>query len=79
MGATEAPKLGFESDIKPMFREKDRDAMRRAFDLWSYSDVVANADAIAERLSQGTMPCDGAWPNERVERFQRWVEEGSPE
>jgi len=79
MGATEAPKLGFEADIKPLFRDKDRDAMRRAFDLWSYGDVVAHAGPIAERLSQGTMPCDGAWPKERVERFQRWVEEGTPE
>ena len=43
MGATEAPKLGFEADIKPLFRDKDRDAMRRAFDLWSYGDVVAHA------------------------------------
>ena len=79
MGATEAPKLGFEADIKPLFRDKDRDAMRRAVDLWSDGDVVAHARPIAERLSQGPMPCDGAWPKERVERFQRWVEEGTPE
>ena len=26
----------------------------------------------------GTMPCDGAWPAERVEVFERWVEAGSP-
>ena len=51
--------------------------MRRAFDLWSYADVVAHADAIAQRLSEGTMPCDGAWPQDHVERFRRWIEEGS--
>jgi hypothetical protein len=73
---TEPPKLGFESDIKPLFRDKDREAMRRAFDLWSYADVVAQADAIAERLRDGTMPCDGAWPADDVERFRRWIEEG---
>lgn len=25
----------FEDDIKPLFRERDRDSMRFAFDLWS--------------------------------------------
>jgi hypothetical protein len=77
VGTAQPPKLGFEADIKPLFREKDRDAMRRAFDLWSYADVVAHADAIAHRLTEGTMPCDGAWPKDDVERFQRWIEEGS--
>jgi hypothetical protein len=51
--------------------------MRRAFDLWAYSDVVAHADAIAQQVSAGTMPCDGAWPKERVELFERWVSEGT--
>jgi hypothetical protein len=77
MGTAQSGTLGFESDIKPMFRESDREAMARAFDLWSYSDVVAHADAIADRLSDGTMPCDGAWPDGQVQRFRRWIEEGS--
>jgi hypothetical protein len=79
VGTAESPKLGFESDIKPLFREKDRQAMRRAFDLWSYSDVVAHGDAIADRLSAGTMPCDGAWPKENVERFKDWMAQGEAE
>ena len=78
MGTAEPPTLGFEADIKPLFREKDRQAMRRAFDLWSYTDVVANANAIAAQLSAGTMPCDGAWPKDNVERFQDWIEQGTP-
>jgi len=69
--------VGFEADIKPLFREKDRDSMRRAFDLWSYDDVSAHADAIGARLSDGTMPCDGAWPADRVDTFQRWIAGGS--
>ena len=77
METSGSSKLGFETDIKPLFRDKDRDAMRRAFDLWSYTDVVAHAGAIAQRLSNGTMPCDGAWPSEQVERFQRWIDEGA--
>lgn len=69
--------LSFEHDVRPMFREKDRDSMLKALDLWSYSDVQAHQDAILERLSNGTMPCDGAWPPERVTVFQRWIASGS--
>ena len=42
-----AASLSFASDIKPLFREKDRTAMQRAFDLWSYDDVVANGQDVA--------------------------------
>ena len=56
--------ISFEADIKPLFREKDRNSMRSAFDLWSYDDVSANAQAILARVKAGTMPCDGAWPPE---------------
>jgi len=74
-GAT-AP-LSFERDIRPLFREKDRDSMLKAFDLWSHDDVVTHQDPIAAQLAQGTMPCDGAWPSERLAEFQRWIAEGS--
>jgi hypothetical protein len=76
MGTADSSTVGFETDIKPLFREKDRDAMRGAFDLWSYEDVVTHADAIAAQLGEGTMPCDGAWPEEQVDRFRRWIQEG---
>ena len=69
--------LSFERDVRPMFREKDRDSMRRAFDLWSYSDVQAHQDAILQRLRDGTMPCDGAWPPDHVAVFQQWIAGGS--
>jgi hypothetical protein len=71
---SEAP--SFETDIKPLFREKDRDSMSSHFDLWSYDDVVRNADNILDRVRAGTMPCDGAWPEDRVELLARWVESG---
>jgi hypothetical protein len=74
-----APTISFESDIKPLFREKDRDSMRGRFDLWSYADVQTHADSIAEKLKNGSMPCDGAWPAERVGLFERWIEGGKPE
>jgi hypothetical protein len=64
--------VGFEADIKPLFRERDRQSMRRSFDLWSYDDVSQHSDAILGRLSAGSMPCDGAWPREQVDLFERW-------
>jgi hypothetical protein len=66
----------FEADLKPLFREGDRRSMEFAFDLWSYDDVAQNSDAILGRLRNGSMPCDGAWPDEQVELFQRWMDAG---
>lgn len=57
-----APEISFEADIKPLFREKDRDSMRRAFDLWSYADVQTHADAIAEHLKNGSMRATARGP-----------------
>jgi len=71
--------LRFEAHIKPLFRQMDRQSMTWAFDLWAYKDVSAHAPAILERLRAGTMPCDGAWPQEKVEVFARWITAGTPE
>jgi hypothetical protein len=68
--------VSFAADVKPLFREHDRESMMRAFDLWSYDDVRAHSAAILDKLSQGTMPCDGAWPAAKVEVFRRWTETG---
>ena len=70
--------MHFEEDVKPLFRERDRDSMRFAFDLWSLDDVSTQANAILDRLEAGTMPCDGAWPAERVAVFRRWIDAGKP-
>jgi hypothetical protein len=75
---TEEEPMHFEQDVKPLFRDRDRDAMRFAFDLWSVDDVSANADAILARIEAGTMPCDGAWPAEQVAVLRRWIEAGKP-
>jgi hypothetical protein len=78
---TDEPELpadvSFERDVRPMFRDKDRASMLRAFDLWSRDDVRAHQDAILDRLRAGTMPCDGAWPPDQVGVFQRWIAGGS--
>jgi hypothetical protein len=70
--------LSFEQHIRPLFREQDRASMTFAFDLWSYEDVSQHAEGILERLQEGTMPCDGAWPPERVETFEGWLTAGKP-
>ena len=70
--------VGYEADIRPLFRESDRAAMHFIFDLWSYDDVKENAELILERLRDGTMPCDEPWDDDRIDRFRAWIAAGSP-
>ena len=70
--------LSFEAHVKPLFRERDRQSMEFAFDLWSYHDVSEHADAILARLGAGTMPCDGAGPQAQVGVFGRSDQSGMP-
>lgn len=69
----------FAEDIKPLFREKDRNSMRARFDLWSCQDVRENAAAILEALRAVTMPCDGPWSANGIDRFARWIASGTTE
>jgi CDGSH-type Zn-finger protein/truncated hemoglobin YjbI len=71
--------VNFARHIKPLFRKADRESMSFVFDLWSYPDVRAHAAEILKRLENGTMPCDGAWPKDKVEVFRGWVESGMAE
>ena len=48
------------------------------FDLWSYDDVKANADAILQEVETGAMPCDGPWPAGKVDTFRSWLAAGAP-
>ena len=70
--------LSFETDVKPLFRERDRSTMLgiAKFDLWSRDDVAEHSEAILRRLEDGSMPCDKSWPEEDVAVFRRWVEGG---
>ena len=68
--------VSFESQIRRLFREKDRDSMSKAFDLWSYESVSEHAEAISGAVHSGKMPCDGAWPAEQIDLFDRWVQGG---
>lgn len=71
--------IRFASDVKPLFRERARTAMRRAFCMWSRDEVVAHGEAILGRREAATMPCDGAWPADRVALFERWCAQGGNE
>jgi len=74
-----AQALSFAADIKGLFREDpDRSFMLLIsdFDLHKYEDVRDRADAILAVLVDGSMPCDGSWPPERVATFRKWIEDG---
>lgn len=71
--------VGFAAHIRPLFRATDRAAMRFAFDLWSRPEVAEHAEAILARLRAGSMPCDRAWPPEKVAVFARWMDADMPE
>lgn len=75
MPAADQP-VSFAEHIKPLFRPRDRQSMTFAFDLWDVDDVRSNADTILGRLRQGTMPCDGGWPSDKVDLFGRWIATG---
>src|SRR6266568_4176263 len=67
----------FDGDIKSLVRERDRVAMLDFFDLWSFDDVKANANAILAAVRTGSMPCDTPWSTEKVDLLERWVDSGT--
>lgn len=71
-----APVVSYETNIKPLFRPKDRNNMLSRFDLWSYEDVKEWAQRIYDQVSGGDMPCDGPWPDESITLFDTWMKQG---
>ncbi|SNY47182.1 hypothetical protein [Paractinoplanes atraurantiacus] len=67
----------FETDIRPLFREKDRNSMLFMFDLWSADDVREHAESIFKAVARGSMPCDGAWAEEDTLLLRRWIDGGA--
>jgi hypothetical protein len=67
--------MSFYAHVKPLFRPTDQDCMTFA-STCGRADVQAHAADILGRLGSGTMPCDGAWPEEKVDVFKRWIESG---
>ncbi len=73
--------LSFKKDIVPLFREKDVRKMKdiSGFDLSDYKDVQNRAQDIYSTLVDGSMPCDGPWPEEKVNKFKQWMDQGMKE
>jgi hypothetical protein len=67
----------FDKHVKELFRSSDRASMRFVFDLWDVDDVRTHGSAILARLEQGSMPCDAAWPADRIAVFRRWLTDGA--
>ena len=70
--------MSFGTDIKPLFREEDRESMDFVFDLWSYEDVKTHAGLILERIEDGTMPCDASWSEDQLQMLRKWIAAGYP-
>jgi hypothetical protein len=74
----------FQTDIRPLFTERDIRAMSKAFDLGKYDDVKANAAIIYDRIrgiGGAVMPPpppkgEGPWPQSRIELFAKWISDG---
>jgi hypothetical protein len=79
MATPASPEVSFVRDIKPLFRDEDQNNMLGfGLDLYDYERVKDRAAEILERLADGSMPCDEAWPEYRVTLFRRWMNEGCP-
>jgi hypothetical protein len=74
----------FETNIRPLFTDRDIRAMSKAFNLGSYNDVKTHASAIYDRIrgiGGAIMPPppprgEGPWPQSRIDLFAKWMAEG---
>lgn len=67
-------RVTFSKHIRPLFREYDVASMKRlGLNLSDYDDVKKNAQEIYDRVSKGSMPCDGGWSNYNVQLFEKWI------
>ena len=73
-----AGNASFAADVQPLFRQKDIDSMKeeRGIDLSDYATAKELAPQILARLKEGSMPCDGAWPPEKVAILEKWMNTG---
>jgi hypothetical protein len=51
-----ADRVTYEHDIRPLFRDRDMEAMSRVLDLSSYDAVRGHAGAIYGKLAAGSCP-----------------------
>jgi hypothetical protein len=76
----------FQTDIRPLFTERDIRGMSKAFNRGSYDDVKKHAAAIYDRIrgiGGAVMPPpppngEGPWPQSRIELFAKRMTDGFP-
>jgi len=78
----------YTADIAPKFRPKDIGCMtqhriRLGDSAWMCSPAAAhgfadhgNARVVFGQLSAGSMPPDGAWPQDWIDTYQAWMSGG---
>lgn len=72
--------ISFETDVKPLFSDSQRECMLTKFDLHKYADVKTWCKKIVIRLKDGSMPADDSapWPAERIAIIENWKAQGFP-
>jgi hypothetical protein len=72
----------FQTDIRPLFTERDIQGMSKAFNLGSYDDVKKHAAAIYDRIRGigGAVmpPPPPRGEQSRIELFAKWMSDGFP-
>jgi hypothetical protein len=74
----------FQTDIRPLFTQRDIEGMRKGFNLESHNEVKNHAAAIYDRIrgiGGALMPPppprgEGPWPQSRIELFAKWMADG---
>jgi hypothetical protein len=74
----------FETDIRPLFTQRDIQAMSKAINLASYDDVKIHATSIFDRIrgiGGAVMPPpppkgEGPWAQSRINLFAEWMADG---
>ena len=76
--------ISFETDILPLFTQRDIHAMSKAFNLANYDDVKKHAAAIYDRIrgiGGAVMPPppprgEGPRSQSRIDLFAKWMTDG---
>jgi hypothetical protein len=76
--------VSFEKDILPLFTPTDIEHMNDKeiyLSDYAYMSNPDNATAVLDSVANGSMPPTwggggGAWPEEKVQLFAKWVEDG---
>ena len=71
-------RVGYESDIRPLFREFDVEILQRldGIDLDDVESVRVRGEELRERLHKGSLPYDACWSDDLINLFDCWLDGG---